>query len=206
MATIKASLSSLNPVKLILFTRNVIARMTDNPAFATPQPALADIQTKLTEFEGLTQIAVDGTSEDRLRRGNCSEELKDMMRTLSSYVAMVAEGRAVVILSSGFKIRNEAAPVPPVATPTSLLAHRSTHRGAVKVNWETVEHAISYQIMITTTDPNDGAADWRSVAVTSKTKAMVNDLTPGTYYWFKVKAIGSTSESGYSDPATIMAA
>lgn len=206
MAIIKASLSSLNPIKLILFTRNVLVRMSTNPAFTDPQPTLLNIQTKLTELEDLTQVAVDGSREDRLRRDICAEELKGMMRTLSNYVAMIAEGNGLVILSSGFKIRNQAIPAPPVAIPTSLLAQRSSYRGVVEVKWEPVDHANSYQVMMTSTDPNDETAEWDSAAVSSKTKAKIHDLTPGTYYWFKVKSIGSSSESGFSDPATIMAA
>jgi predicted phage tail protein len=206
MATIKAGVARLNPRSLYLFTQKLITRMTGNPNFANPQPALADIQTKLDEFETLAVAALDGTRRDRYVRDEAAKELKDMLRTLANYVAMTAAGNGNVILSSGFDIRNEAEPVPPVSVPGAVVAERSTHGGVVNLDWEVVSNTISYQVMMTTSDPSMADAVWTSVAVTSKSKAEVNNLTPGQYYWFRVKAVGRSSSSGFSDPAMIMAA
>jgi len=206
MATIKAGVARLNPRSLYLFTQKLITRMTGNPNFANPQPALADIQTKLDEFETLAVAALDGTRRDRYVRDEAAKELKDMLRTLANYVAMTAAGNGNVILSSGFDIRNEAEPVPPVSVPGAVVAERSTHGGVVNLDWEVVSNTVSYQVMMTTSDPSMADAVWTSVAVTSKSKAEVNNLTPGQYYWFRVKAVGRSSSSGFSDPAMIMAA
>ena len=206
MATIKAGVARLNPRSLYLFTRNLITRMTGNPSFVDPQPALADIQTKLDEFETLAVAALNGTKRDRYVRDEAAEELKDMLRILANYVAMTAAGNGNVILSSGFDIRNEAEPVPPVSVPGAVVAERSTHGGVVNLDWEVVSNTVSYQVMMTTSDPSMADAVWTSVAVTSKSKAEVNNLTPGQYYWFRVKAVGRSSSSGFSDPAMIMAA
>lgn len=206
MATIKAGVARLNPRSLVLFTRSLINRMTGNPNFADPQPALADIQTKLDEFETLAVAALDGTKRDRYVRDEAAKELKDMLRILANYVAMTAAGNGDVILSSGFDIRSEAEPVPPLTVPDALKALRSSHGGVVDLDWEVVPNAVSYQVMMTTNDPSQVDAAWTSVAVTSKSKAEINNLMPGQYYWFRVKAVGRSSSSGFSDPAMIMAA
>lgn len=180
--------------------------MTGNANFPVPTPALADIQTKLDEFETLAVAALDGTKRDRYVRDEAAKELKDMLRILANYVAMTAAGNGDVILSSGFDIRNEAEPVPPLTVPDALKALRSSHGGVIDLDWEVVPNAVSYQVMMTTNDPSQVDAVWTTVAVTSKSKAEINNLMPGQYYWFRVKAVGRNSDSGFSDPAMVMAA
>ncbi|MGB6035993.1 MAG: hypothetical protein WBG42_06980 [Cryomorphaceae bacterium] len=206
MAIIKAGVANLNPRSLFLFTSKLINRMTGNPRFADPQPTLADLQTKLDEFEALAITAEDGTKRDRVARDISAKELKEMLRVLANYVAMVAAGDANTILSSGFDIRNEAEPAPPVTNPAALKAVRSSISGIVELDWEPVTSALNYRVMMTTSDPNLVEAEWTSVTITSKSKAEINNLTAGQYYWFKVQAIGRSGMSGYSDPATVMAA
>ncbi|MFT7055784.1 MAG: putative phage tail protein [Roseivirga sp.] len=62
------------------------------------------------------------------------------------------------------------------------------------------------KIEITTTESADSQTQWESVGVTSKSTFVVEDLTPGTYYWFRIRAFGRRYESPYSNPALIMVA
>jgi len=206
MAVLKTGIARLNSRTLILFARKLINRMTGNAAFADPQPALADIQTKLDEYVSLAVAADDGTKKDRVDRDVAGDELKGLLRILASYVSMTAAGEASIILSSGFDTRNESEPLPPVSIPAALKALRSGKDGIVDVDWDAVTDAVSYQVMMTTDDPSSIAAVWTSVAVTSRSQAEISGLVPGVYYWFKVKAIGRGTVSGFSDPAMIMAA
>jgi len=206
MAILKAGLAGLNPNSLITFTEKLITRMTGNANFATPQPALADIQTKLDEFRPLVVAAEDGAKRDRVARDICAKELKDMLRILANYVSMAAAGSANVILSSGFGIRNVAEPVPPPSIPAAVKAERSSMSGVVELDWNPVEHAVTYRIMMTTSDPNVPETQWTSVAITTKSRVEINNLNVGQFYWFKVQAVGRAGLSGYSDPATVMAA
>ncbi|MEM9052024.1 MAG: fibronectin type III domain-containing protein [Bacteroidota bacterium] len=64
----------------------------------------------------------------------------------------------------------------------------------------------AYQIEFTTTDPALPDAAWTSAAVTSKSRVEIDNLSQGTMYWFRVKAISGNKESAYSDVALIMAA
>lgn len=206
MARIKAGVASLNPKSLIIFTRKVIAKMTGNPNFPTPTPDLADLQTKLDEFESQAVTAVNGTSEDRYIRDETAKELKQMLRVLANYVAMTAAGDGEIILSSGFSLRRENEPVPPLSIPAALMAKRSSHSGMVELDWNRVAHTQTYQVEMTTTDPTLSDAQWVMTGLTSKSRFQVTNLTPGRYYWFRVKAIGRNDSSGYSDPAVVMAA
>jgi hypothetical protein len=206
MASIKAGLARLNAKSLSLFTRSLIQEMTGNANFSDPQPALADITTKLTEFEALSTTALNGTKRDLYRRNISEKELKNMLRTLSSYVAMVASGDGDVILSSGFDIKRESEPVPPLTRPVALKAMRSSHSGVVTLDWAKVENAVTYQVSMTTADPAVEAPQWIQTGLTTKSKLEVTNLIPGQYYWFRVMAVGRTDISAYSDPAMVMAA
>jgi hypothetical protein len=206
MAKIKTGLARLNSRALFLFTSKLITQMTGNANFPDPTPALAVIQVKLDEFETLAVAALDGTKRDRYVRDEASKELKDMLRILANYVAMTSARNGDMILSSGFDIRNDSYPVPPLTVPVALKAMRSSHGGVIDLDWEVVPNAVSYQVMMTTNDPSQVDAVWSSVAITSKSKAEINNLMAGQYYWFRVKAIGRNSNSGFSDPALLMAA
>jgi len=206
MAIIKAGVASLSTKSLIQFTKKLVNRITGNPNFVDPLPTLVDLQTKLDEFETLAIAADDGTKKDRVDRDASSRELKEMLRVLANYVAMIAAGNPSIILSSGFDIRNAIEPVPPLTIPVALKAVRSSHTGVVELDWDAVSNALTYRVMMTTSDPNLTEATWVSVALSSKSKAEINNLSPGVYYWFKVQAVGRSNMSAYSDPATVMAA
>lgn len=206
MATLKGGTARLNPRSLVLFTRRIINKMTGNPSFPTPQPALADLDTKLTEFENLATEAIDGSKAEVYSRNESSKGLKTMLRTLANYVSLTAVGDGVIILSSGFDVRSEPEPTPPLTNPEALKASRSSRSGEVELDWTSVPNALNYQVQFTTTDPNMSAAVWVQVGVSSKSKYSVYDLILGQFYWFRVKAYGRDDASGYSDPATVMSA
>jgi hypothetical protein len=206
MSVLKAGIASLNPDSLLKLTNKLITRMTGNANFADPQPALAAIEAKRDELALLITEAEEGGKRDRVARDICAKELKGMLRILASYVSMTAAGDANIILSSGFGIRNEAEPPTAPTTPAALKAIRSSKSGEVEVDWESVENAASYRVMMTTTDPGSPSTEWTSVAITTRSKAVINNLTMGQLYWFKVQAVGSAGISGYCDPAMVMAA
>ena len=56
--------------------------------------------------------------------------------------------------------------------------------------------------MSTSNDP----LKWELIGVTSKSRYNVDELEPGTFYWFAVTAIGAAGESSMSEPCRVMAA
>jgi len=206
MAQIKIGLASLNPQSLVVFTRRILKNMDGNANFPTPTPALADVTIKLDEYVDLATQAQFRDKRAVLYRNQAGNELKVMLRTLAAYVTMVAEGDASIIVSSGFEVRNESDPAPPLTVPVDLRATRNSHSGKVELDWASVKNALNYLVEMTTTDPVSSAAEWINVGTTSRSKFMVDNLDPGTYYWFRVKAYGRRDNSAYSDPAVVMAA
>jgi predicted phage tail protein len=199
------SMAGLNPSGPADFANKLITRMTGNANFPDPQPALADLTAKKDELRALRTAAEDGTRQDRFNRNVAADELKGMIRVLASYVSMVAAGDGSIILSSGFSVRDEAEPLPPVTVPQALTATATAHRGVVEPDWERVEHALNYQVLMST-DASAPLSEWAPVALTSKSKAEISNLVRGQAYFFRVQAVGRTNKSGFSNPAEVMAA
>lgn len=206
MAQIKLGLASLNPTALIQFSFDVVESMTDNANFPTPTPALADITAKTEEFRELAKLARFRDKRYVYNRNLAGKELKDMLRTLGAYVSMVAQGKGEVILSSGFDIRSEAEPVPPLTRPVDLEVFYDRNSGNAELNWATVRYALNYTVEMTQTNPDSPDADWIEIGITSKSKLMVDNLTQGTFYWFRVKANGTNGNSAFCNPEKYMAA
>jgi hypothetical protein len=206
MAKLKLGIAKLNVADLILSCSSIESLMAGNAHFPNPTPALAQISTKRTEVETWTSISSGGGKAAITRRNTAADELKNMLRKLSLYVSLPADGDENIILSSGFDIRKKPSPIATILRPAAVNAQRSDHEGKVKITWSPVKNAVNCQVEMATTDPNDEQTRWTTAGVTSKSKILVSDLKPGTYYWFRVKAFGRLHISGYSDPAMIMAA
>lgn len=196
----------MNATELLSFSDSVTAAMTGNSNFPNPSPSLADISAKRAELENEAFQSSSGDRHAILRRNQKSEELKQMLRALSGYIIMIAQGNGPIIISSGFELRRRSNPTGPLAIPVNLKARRSDHTGRVKLKWSPVKNAINCQVELTTTNPAHAATEWATAGITSKSKIIIGNLIPGNYYWFRVKAFGRRHESGYSQPTVIMAA
>jgi len=206
MAKLKLGIAKLNSADLIFFCKRVETKLTGNENFPDPTPSLAAITTKREELTALDIRSQTGDRTAIYERNTVAKELKNMLRTLSLYISLMAMGDAEIILSSGFELRKASSPTAPLSRPSDLLARRSDHAGKVKLKWRPVKNAVNSVIELTTDDPNEPTTKWSTAGLTSQSKFMVENLTPGIYYWFRVKAFGRRHQSPYSDPALIMAA
>jgi hypothetical protein len=206
MAKLKLGIAKLNSTVLIFYCISIQNKMKSNAHLPNSTPSLTEIDAKC---ESLKKLNIQGKSGDRIAivgRNAAAEELKKLLRTLSLYIALIDDGNGVVILSSGYEISREPSPTAPLSRPAALLAKRSDREGQVKLKWVPARNAVNCQIEITTTESTDSQTQWESVGVTSKSTFVVEDLTPGKYYWFRIRAFGRRYESPYSNPALIMAA
>lgn len=206
MDILKMSLSGLTPQSLSTKAQNLVDDMTGNANFATPEPALADITAKQVELDNWINKSSFGDERAINTRKTVYAELQKMLRTLAQYVSMTAKGDGNVILSSGFELRKNGAPTPPLTRPVDLSVTRTAYEGRVKLDWKTVKGTKSYIVMMTTENPESETAVWTAAATTTKSKLEVSDLTFGNYYYFRVKAVGANSESPFSEVAFIRAA
>ena len=70
---------------------------------------------------------------------------------------------------------------------------------------EKIDRAAGYELYIAAIASDGTVGEWELVASFTKARAMLaSGLTSGTYYAFKVRAIGANGYGDFSDPVTHM--
>lgn len=188
--------------------KQIIAALESNATeFKNPSPPLAsvtaatnELETAATETQEARQLAKTKTSAQNQKE----DTLDKLMSQLSGYVESVAGDNEELVRRAGMDTRAPAgsSSALPVAPP-ALSATRGDHEGEIDCSWDTVSGARSYVIEISPDPP--AATSWKHAAVSTKSRGTISSLTPGTRYWFRVAAVGTAGQSGWSDPAMCIA-
>jgi hypothetical protein len=97
-----------------------------------------------------------------------------------------------------------AAPTPtPPSPPRVLVATSALHDGEIDLSWDMVTGAMTHVIEKSPDPPT--ATSWTHAGVSIKSEMTISGLTSGARYWFRVAAVGTSGQSGWSDPATKIA-
>jgi len=205
-AKITLGLSELTPEQKVTFTEERITSLNSNAAtFPAPNPSVAVLTTAKNNLDiRLKAIAQMESLLDAERSYALTEEaeLDVLLQQEANYVENIAKGEASVILLSGFPLAQEPMPVGQLAPPQNLLGIATDIEGQTKLKWNSVHGAKSY-IVECANNPN---GPWSQVTVTTRISCLATNLTPGTKYWFRVRAVGAAGLSGWSDPAAKLAA
>ncbi|MBK8499345.1 MAG: fibronectin type III domain-containing protein [Flavobacteriales bacterium] len=199
-ANIKLSLFQLTFVKLLALIRNVIAKMTGNPNFATPAVPILDLKALADAFEGAIEDATNGSRQSRLLRNQLALQVMDMLRTQADYVRSVCAGDAAKLESSGYDLAKQRAPIGIPGTAQDMQARMTNLQRQVELRWKRVYGAHGYQVWMTASDPAV-AANWEAIGYTTRVRHLVTTLESYKAYWFCVSAIGTAGEGAQSDPA-----
>lgn len=206
MSTIKLGLSGLRTNGLLAKAEKIVLKMTDNPNFATPNPTLAEVTQATEDLRSAAALASNGDRQAIFDRNIKAANLTQLLRLMAYYVAGVGDGNGEILISSGFELKKEATPVPPVTAPIDFLAIRSLMPGSVKLNWKAVNGAKAYVVELTSVDPQQQSPVWVQAAITSQSRAVITDLTLTSYYWFRVRTVGKANESPWSDISQVLVA
>ena len=202
---VKMGLSGLNVKALIFFVRLLIAKMTGNPNFVTPNPPLLDLTTAVDALLVAAKNAEKGGSEQTAIKDNKELIVRNMMRELGYYIQEASKGDKAIILSSGAFVADPADPIGLLPPPAALTAHVSSLSGVIDLDWERVHGNKLYTVDINETDSNEEST-WSPVYSTTKSKCSITALEPGKFYRFRVRANGAAGASGASFTARSVAA
>ena len=205
MSRIKLNLRQAIPDKLQT-GRQIIAAMTNNPNFATPHPSLADVTTSLTTLDEAYKAHQIAKSDARAKANVADDaeiQFDSQFRKLAAYVESIADTDETIIASAGMQTKAARTTPSTLSAPGALSASAGNHEGEIDLTWKKVENSKSYIIQISPDPPSaDSWGHAETVTVASKT---IQNLTSGKKYWFRVAAIGSLGQSGWSEPATRIA-
>jgi len=207
MSKVKLNIRNLSVPEKAARGREIIAALTGNPDFPTPTPTLAmlttvtdDLATAYQEQEVAKQQAAMKTAAKNER-----EDVFDRtFAQIAAYVESVAGDNQTLIRSAGMSTRSPTVSTSGKAsTPMSLNVTNGDADGELDLSWEPVSGAKSYVIEISGDPPTNDS--WKHAGVSTKSSWTATGLTSGTRYWFRVAAVSTGGQSGWSDPATKIA-
>ena len=205
VSKVKLNLKAKADHELVTFTRQHITKMTGNAAFPTPDPPAAvlltlvdDFETAVTESNSAQVVAKERTSIKETAR----HLLETGLSTRASYVDSKSNGVEAVILSSGLPVRNQPAPIGPLAQAANLSITAGDSEGRVDLHWDPVRGNKGYEIQMST-DPNV-LTSWQLIDTSSASRLSLMGLTSGQKVWFRVRARApkKANDGAWSDPAT----
>lgn len=202
MGKVKLGLKGMSiAVKAELGTR-IVAAMTGNPNFTTPNPSLADITAAKAAMLAAYNSALTLRQQAQAATDLQVDKEKNYERLLTLealYVENASGGDEAKIQSAGMSIRAVAAPVGELPAPMGLYATSGDEDGEIVLNWEPVRGAKSYAVQMTT-DPNVPDS-WAHKLNVTESFTDVKGLTSGGKFWFRVAAVGAAGQGAFSDPA-----
>jgi len=203
MARIRLNLRNLSLTEKIARGRQIVAAMTNNASFPNPQPPLTDVTTAVDDLEktfASVQAAKSEVTTRVVTQDNADTKLVQTLTQLAGYVESVAGKNDALITSAGMETKSSrSAPTAPI-TPQGLSATAGEHDGEIYLSWKPVSNARSYAIECSL-DPAT-AGSWTHVGIATSSSKVIPNLTTGKRYWFRVAAIGSVGQSGWSEHAT----
>lgn len=222
----KLELKKKSDIELDEFTEDRVDDLTGNANFPVTDPALADVEAKRVLFHDAVLAAINGTPAQTQTKNQLRDELELMDTNLAFDVAKRSNGDLAKYLSSGFSAKKQPVPAGQPNTPIDFLLvfTKNQEEGKLLAKWKKVENAKIYEVMIGTTPypPDDSAnpssgspappmpgpdpsKDWGIAGAPTAAKLVITELTSGTKYYARARAIGTGgSVSGWSDIASKM--
>jgi hypothetical protein len=183
------------------FGSHVLEEMTDNEYYLEPTPPLDLLDAELEAYEKAYGNTVGGggriaTSLKKTARKN----LLLTLQTLASYVLSQGQNNSTILLSSGFKLWKNRAPVGDLPAPESLR-YRYLKSEELYLYFARVHRAANYSLQLALSENGP----WEDRGISTSTRVTITNLVPGTRYWIRVCANGTAGPSPWSTALSVMA-
>ena len=186
---------------LIVFTRNVVALMTDNAQYPTPNPSLAAVTTSVNSFEATVQDALNGGKIAIATRNAARVELLALLRQLAAYVQGNCDVDLTALLTSGFEAVRAPSPAGVLPAPQNARLSLTGKSGEMLLRFDRVVNAANYSVQVS--DASTGP--WEDETPSTSTRVLIEGLTPGQLYWVRACANGSAGAGAWSAAISAMA-
>lgn len=206
MSKIKLNLHRLTIPEKTARAQQIVAAMTGNANFTTPQPTLTQVSAAIDELDAayLAAQTARQDAKNKTTTQNQKEEALDAALTqLAGYVESVTGGDEAKITSAGMDVRAQQTATGDLPAPEGLNATAGDRDGEIDLSWDKVDKARSYVVERSPDPP--AATTWQHAAVSTKSQTTVGGLTSGTKYWFRIAALGPNGQSPWGNPVAKIA-
>lgn len=171
--------------------------MNGNEHYPSPDPSLDVLQSAISDYNEAIVKSINGSKDDTAVKNARRQILDDILHRLSYYVQVTSNGVEAVILSSGFDINKNPGTVGTLPKPQNFKVVIGANKGSIEVSCDTVAHAAFYEYQYTKA-PVDANSVW-TMRTATKRKLLIEGLTSGQQYVFKMAAAGSDPNRIWSD-------
>jgi hypothetical protein len=200
MATIKLGFTRLPTSNKIVQARLYVSKMSNNAAFAAPEPTLASIAAAATTLENAYNAAKDGSKTKIAEAKAATTALVQLINLLATYVQYQSKGDATLIESTGFAVRqlnNKANDMPMV---TNVIAAIGINDGEVQLKWKRIPTCKIYLIE----QSPDGNTNWTYTSESPTRTTTLKGLPTATKIWLRIAAFGAKGKGPWSDPVKVL--
>jgi len=204
MSKFKLELKLRKVAEKLALGANHITAMTGNAAYpaATRVPTDAQVQTAQDDLAAAEAAvtAAETVWKQKIQDRDAKEAVWDTVITArANNCEAVTPTDLVALASTGFPLRSAGAPVGQLPAPGDLTAKATDNDGQIDLRCKAVSGAGSYEWQQRL---HTDATGWQALRLTTTSRIVVDALTPGTVYAFRVRAIGSAGPGTWSDEAT----
>ncbi len=200
MHKVKAGLRGLTALEKATRAAVVYSRMNGNPDFPDPSPSMAEFHAAYIELKEANLAALDRGRMAIARKDRAVERINAHLTRLAGYVNSTCLGDIHKLMGSGFRLVERPAPINRLETPRRITVRPTLYPQQLKVRWERVPGAVIYQVE-RATKSDAGQEQWERVALTTRTNYLVDEMPSHVPQTFRVCAVGTKTESPYSQIA-----
>lgn len=190
--------SRLNEAELEQQAENILAKMTGNELFPTPDPTLTVLEADLDAYRTAVADAALGDRHRVVIRNQKRAQLEWTMRALGLYVDRTAQRNEATILSAGYAVPKEpdtTQPCPKAAGVSVQPGEIGSGVAKVRVNRHRSVRMYRFEYRKLGTDT------WEWVQ-RSRSRVQLNGLESFQQYEFRAVYIGTDPTLTYSDVVT----
>lgn len=183
-------------VDITIICQRVIENMENNPVFPNPPAALADLKKELPELQKAL-VNAEGRDKQMVSIKNDKKAIAlALLQELAAYVTETCKGDRTLILSSGFDVTNATSGDSNLPPSVELLLVELGSPGEATTRAKNVTGAKAYVHQYTKEQPGLNT-EWIGIG-SSTSSYTFEGLSSDKRYWFRVVAIGTDGQRGYS--------
>lgn len=189
--------------KQLIFSRNVHARITENPLFASiPAADKTALDVANTAYEDLLKKAVKGSTLDTVNKNNGRDAVTNLLYKIAQTVNVIAGGDEAVILAAGFEVRKHAERKGGDPAPiTDLVVQPTLVPGEVHCKWtkspDSNKTAFEWSEDV---EPRQ----WHNGEYSDGSKLLIKGLPPKTNVVIRARALATGNrKSNWSEPVPV---
>ena len=168
-------------------TQNIINKITNNPHYPNPSPALNVVQSACRAYSEALVNCLQGDVQNTIIKNAKRKTLEQYLSHLGSYINSIAEGNLEKLGSSGFQISKHREAVGFLPAPELFKVTDGENPGELYFSMSSVKKANGYIVLYAQFPVPANNVDWHSKAL-SKTTGWIGGLEIGKKYILKAAA------------------